>query len=127
MKNFSKRIHLLWEIITTSLSVPETIAYPFGDLEMQKGFRGKLVIDGSRCIGCGICVRDCPGFALTLEKEDKETFRLIYVSIQCAFCGQCELVCTQAALKLVNVFNEPATDKSSLSEVLVSKNSHKTM
>ena len=27
-----------------------------------------MVIDESKCVGCGLCVRDCPGFGLVLER-----------------------------------------------------------
>jgi len=121
LKNYSKRFHLLWEIIRTSLHGPETVRYPFGDIEMQSGLRGKLVMDPELCIGCGLCVRDCPGFALVLEKQDRHNFKLIYTSARCAFCGLCEMVCQKSAIRLVNEFVPAVINKDALIEVLVNK------
>jgi formate hydrogenlyase subunit 6/NADH:ubiquinone oxidoreductase subunit I len=58
-------------------------------------FRGKVTIEPALCTGCGACVRDCPAFALELERKSdalnkaegskgREGFRLIHYHDRCA-------------------------------------------
>ena len=52
-------------------------------------------LDIELCNGCGLCVIACHAGGLVL-KNDKVT---IIESVQCDYCGVCEAVCLQGAIK----------------------------
>jgi len=78
-------------------------------------------------------VRDCPAFALELERESdapnkaeglalskaegskgREGFRLIHYHDRCAYCGQCQDVCRQGAIRLTSEYVPAAADRDAL-------------
>ncbi len=62
---------------------------------VPKGFRGAIVYDKKKCIGCKLCIKVCPTEAFDyLEKERKVKY---HVS-RCCFCAQCVDVCPVNAL-----------------------------
>ncbi|MCD7819751.1 MAG: 4Fe-4S binding protein [Lachnospiraceae bacterium] len=63
-----------------------------------------LVYDKDSCIKCGLCVDQCPMFAITMDDEGYPT-----VNELCVRCGQCGTVCPQSARKLT--LNEKAADR----------------
>ena len=58
------RIPLLRQLWRTLRGGPLTVKYPFGPAELPAGYRGRIEIHADACRGCGLCVRDCPAFAL---------------------------------------------------------------
>jgi len=52
-------------------------------------------IDTNKCIGCGLCVADCPYHALSLQNK-KSTV----IKSQCLFCGHCEAICPKNAITI---------------------------
>lgn len=60
----------------------------------------KVVIDKSKCIGCGKCVKDCVAFALYID-DNKACVRE-----GCIECGHCFAICPVGAVDM------PAYDKS---------------
>jgi formate hydrogenlyase subunit 6/NADH:ubiquinone oxidoreductase subunit I len=69
MSRLHSLVYLLPQLWRTLFTRPITVRYPFGPLELPSYFRGRVVIDIELCRGCGLCVRDCPAFALELERE----------------------------------------------------------
>ncbi|MBN1261934.1 MAG: 4Fe-4S binding protein [Anaerolineae bacterium] len=100
---------------------PQTVAYPLSPIDLPAGYRGRVHIRAELCRGCGLCVRDCPAFGLELEREDRETFRLIYHPDRCAYCGQCEESCNFGAIYLDNDFVHGTFNREALIEVLVDR------
>jgi len=58
------------EIFRHLFKRPATVKYPFEKLQVPKGFRGTPVFDSAKCIGCMICIRDCPAEAIEIIRVD---------------------------------------------------------
>ncbi len=71
-----RKNNLFNAIIDALVSRPDTVGYPFTELDLPEGYRGAIVIDADNCTGCGLCVRDCPAGALKLEKTSRDEYRL---------------------------------------------------
>jgi len=86
-------------VLKMLMKKPATINYPVVKTEMPENYRGKLEFDASKCIGCNLCVKDCPARAIEIEKVgDKQYQAHVYLD-RCIYCGQCTDSCTRKALK----------------------------
>ena len=101
------------ELLKHLVMKPTTLRYPFEKSKLFEGLRGKHVVDMSKCIGCGICVIDCPAFAIEMIGKGKEAELKIYLD-RCLFCGQCEESCPRGAIRLTTDYELANTDKSKL-------------
>lgn len=85
-----------------------TLPYPFKPCEPNAGFRGRPVLDGEKCLGCGACANVCP--PRTIEVKDGQEKRKILFKLEsCTYCGRCQDVCPAGAARLTLDF-ETATD-----------------
>jgi len=113
--------YLLPQLGRALVTRPETVKFPFAPPVIPKGYRGRVQIHPEKCRGCGLCVRDCPAFALELETENRDTFKLIYYPDRCAYCGQCEVSCAFDAIYQTNEFVRGTDDLSQLVVILVDR------
>jgi hydrogenase-4 component H len=118
MSRIKKRTQIFRAIIEAISNKPETTTYPFTPLELPEGFRGAVImLNPEKCTGCGLCVRGCPANALVLEKESRDTFRLIHYPARCAYCGQCEESCRHDAISHTNQLVGPTNNPDDIVEL----------
>lgn len=73
-----------------------TIRFPDGEPALPPRFRGRPVIDASRCPeGCRACIDACPSHAITAAPD-----RLALDMGRCLFCAECALACPEGAIAL---------------------------
>ncbi len=65
-----------------------------------------IIIDKIKCIGCGLCVNDCPNSHLYLENNKAKA-----AETGCIECGHCFAICPMNAIKIAgyDCIDEPVT------------------
>ena len=81
-----------------------TVLYPAVKVQMPPSFRGKLKFDAAKCIGCKLCMRDCPSGAITIRKIGEKKFEAEIDISRCIFCAQCVDSCVKKALEATPEF-----------------------
>ena len=56
-----------------------------------------IIIDEKKCVGCSLCVKDCPNSFLYLENGKAHTRES-----GCIECGHCYAICPQGAVNMTN-------------------------
>ena len=121
MSRLKSLAHLLPGMVRTLFARRITVSFPFKPLEEVAYFRGKVIIQPELCTGCGLCARDCPAFALELERRGRGRFRLVHHRDRCAYCGQCADSCPQGAITLVSEFVQATPRRDTLTQVIVER------
>ncbi len=80
------------------LALPHALISESKDSGMASG---KVKLDGSRCMGCWLCARDCPAEALVVSSnEETGCCQLLFRQQRCDACGTCVAVCPEKCLRL---------------------------
>lgn len=96
---------------------PATVLYPFVAAKMPENFRGRIVFDWSKCIGCKMCERDCPSAAIKITKVGDKQFSATFYLDKCIYCAQCVDSCPKSALSTSKKFELAQLDKKNCLEV----------
>jgi formate hydrogenlyase subunit 6/NADH:ubiquinone oxidoreductase subunit I len=106
---------MLAELLKHMMKAPATTQYPFKKIEVPKDFRGRIVFISENCIGCKICVRDCPADAISINKPGEEKiFEAVFILDRCIYCAQCVLSCPKKALSTSQDFELAQISRTSL-------------
>ena len=106
------------EVLQTFLEKPATVLYPYEKLEMPDKFRGKLVFYPEKCIGCMLCMKDCPSNAIKIKKLPDGKFEAEIDLDKCIYCAQCVDSCPRKALEATKDVELAQLDSGKLKVIL---------
>jgi len=105
---------MIREVISSLFKRPVTIEYPFVKRDSPDGIRGKIKFAPAKCIGCRLCMRDCPANAIKIIDKGEKKFEAEIDLGKCIFCGQCVDSCLKKALEVTKEFELAVTEDTKL-------------
>lgn len=117
------------ELVKNLFRKHNTGQYPHTKPVIDDKFRGRILFDAKKCIGCNICVRNCPADAIKItqvNQDEKPTevdgkqvpakrkFKCVIDLSKCIYCGQCTDGCPVKALSSSQEFELAHFDKKEL-------------
>jgi len=64
-------------------------------VQIEKEAKNMPWVNEDLCVGCGVCVDDCPAGAITLKENQKAGIN----EDECIRCGRCHEVCPEQAVR----------------------------
>jgi formate hydrogenlyase subunit 6/NADH:ubiquinone oxidoreductase subunit I len=108
---------MMRQVLSSVFKKPATTQYPFVKKEAVKNFRGKLKFFPEKCIGCKLCMKDCPSDAITITKIGEKKFQAEIDIAKCIYCAQCVDSCPKKALEATPEFELAQLDRGKLKVV----------
>lgn len=105
---------MLQQVLGVAMKKPVTVRYPAVKVTMPDKFRGKIQFDADKCIGCRLCMRDCPSNAITIRKVGDKQFQADMDLGRCIYCAQCVDTCPKKALRATGEFELAQLTRGSL-------------
>ncbi len=104
----AKLMNFAGTVLKNLVSKPATKNYPAEPKEYPERTRGHVEIDIQNCIMCGLCQKNCPPNAISVDRA-KQTWTI--ERFDCVQCGYCADNCPKKCLKLVPGYPEPGAVK----------------
>ncbi len=102
------------QLLRSLFAKPATSRYPYEPSKLPRGTRGRLKFDPAKCIGCRLCVRDCPAGGIEVTKTGDRQFEVVIDLGKCIYCGQCAENCNKEAIMLSDDFELAELQNSKL-------------
>ncbi len=95
---------MIGDVIQSLFRMPVTERYPQERQPAPESLRAKLTFDPDGCIGCCLCVKECPSNSIEVLTIDKENKRFVarYHIDRCTFCAQCVKNCRFGCLNMTS-------------------------
>ena len=91
-----------------------TLPYPFAPRVPEDGFRGRVLVDAEKCIGCGGCAEVCPPRCIVLTDPSRGKRVLEFLLERCTYCGRCAEVCPENAITVTKDFETATNDREDM-------------
>ena len=108
---------MIREVLGTIFKKPATIKYPFGKSSLPEGFRGEIIFHADKCVGCKLCMKDCPTGAINIIAVGEKKFEAEIDLGKCIYCAQCVDSCPKKALEVTGKFELAQLDRAKLKVV----------
>ena len=95
------------EMLGNLFKPPATSQYPFEPRKVYEADRGKVINDINNCIFCGMCMRNCPSDAITVDRNAR-TWKINRFA--CVQCKECVTNCPKKCLSMDTEYT--ATEKT---------------
>ena len=84
---------------------------------------GKIIIDGERCKGCGLCVEVCPKGSIAISRHSNKNgyFPARVNNADCTGCSMCAVICPEAVIEVHRDKNIVAIESGKRGKVRLTK------
>ncbi len=87
-----------------------TLPYPFAPRVPEEGFRGRVLVDAEKCVGCAGCAEVCPPRLIAVTDVSPEKRVLEFSLERCTYCARCAEVCPEQAITVTKEFETATND-----------------
>ena len=105
---------MIKQVIESFFKKPATLMYPYIKEDTPKSFRGKMKFHPEKCIGCKLCMKDCPAGAIEIKKVGEKKFECEIDLGKCIYCAQCVDSCMKKALEATKEYELAVLNKEKL-------------
>jgi len=105
---------VIWEVLGSVFKKPATVLYPAEKTVKPPRLRGRITFFPEKCIGCKLCMKDCPANAIFITKVGEKQFECDIRLDRCVYCAQCVDSCMKKALEVTPDFELAQIDKNKL-------------
>jgi formate hydrogenlyase subunit 6/NADH:ubiquinone oxidoreductase subunit I len=88
----------IFRIVFRNLEHKVRTRLPGDRVPYPAGYRGMLLHEADKCVGCKICAYVCSPGAITFDESGDQHLTWQYFAEQCTFCGRCVDYCPNSAL-----------------------------